>query len=71
MTDHIDDRPRCPWAEPGPRPDLLMTRYHDDEWGLPVHGDAELFERLALTDHRRAIVVDHPAEAAGLPRGPA
>jgi DNA-3-methyladenine glycosylase I len=25
-----------------------MTAYHDDEWGVPVHGDVELFERLAL-----------------------
>ena len=25
-----------------------MVRYHDDEWGTPVHDDIELFERLAL-----------------------
>ena len=25
-----------------------MTAYHDDEWGVPVHDDVELFERLAL-----------------------
>jgi DNA-3-methyladenine glycosylase I len=25
-----------------------MVAYHDDEWGTPVHGDVELFERLAL-----------------------
>jgi DNA-3-methyladenine glycosylase I len=25
-----------------------MLAYHDDEWGVPVTGDAELFERLAL-----------------------
>ena len=25
-----------------------MVAYHDDEWGRPVHGDGELFERLAL-----------------------
>jgi DNA-3-methyladenine glycosylase I len=25
-----------------------MTAYHDDEWGVPVHDDGELFERLAL-----------------------
>ena len=25
-----------------------MLAYHDDEWGTPVHGDAELFERLSL-----------------------
>jgi DNA-3-methyladenine glycosylase I len=25
-----------------------MTRYHDEEWGVAVHDDIELFERLAL-----------------------
>jgi DNA-3-methyladenine glycosylase I len=25
-----------------------MVAYHDDEWGLPVQDDIELFERLAL-----------------------
>jgi DNA-3-methyladenine glycosylase I len=25
-----------------------MTAYHDDEWGIPVHDDVGLFERLAL-----------------------
>jgi DNA-3-methyladenine glycosylase I len=25
-----------------------MQAYHDDEWGTPVSGDAELFERFAL-----------------------
>jgi len=25
-----------------------MTAYHDTEWGVPVHDDTELFERLAL-----------------------
>jgi DNA-3-methyladenine glycosylase I len=25
-----------------------MVAYHDDEWGIPVHDDVELFERLAL-----------------------
>lgn len=23
-------------------------RYHDDEWGRPVHGDTDIFERLTL-----------------------
>jgi DNA-3-methyladenine glycosylase I len=45
----IESRPRCPWAgADGARPDPLMVAYHDDEWGVPVHDDAELFERLAL-----------------------
>ncbi|MFL5646809.1 MAG: DNA-3-methyladenine glycosylase I [Chloroflexota bacterium] len=45
----IEPRERCAWAgAAGPNPDLLMVAYHDDEWGSPVHGDVELFERLAL-----------------------
>ena len=40
---------RCPWAGADrPVPDPLMVAYHDDEWGVPVHDDIELFERLAL-----------------------
>jgi DNA-3-methyladenine glycosylase I len=37
--------PRCWGGDPR---DPLMTRYHDEEWGVPVHDDVELFERLAL-----------------------
>jgi DNA-3-methyladenine glycosylase I len=40
---------RCAWAgASGPRPDPLMTSYHDDEWGRPTTDDVELFERLVL-----------------------
>lgn len=35
---------RCEWANSDP----LMIRYHDDEWGVPVHDDTELFEFLTL-----------------------
>lgn len=28
--------------------DDLYAAYHDDEWGLPVHGDTALLERFAL-----------------------
>lgn len=43
------DVSRCWWAgATGPRPDPLMVRYHDEEWGTPIHDDVELFERLAL-----------------------
>ena len=38
------DVPRCGWA--GSAPEYL--RYHDDEWGTVLHGDAALFERLSL-----------------------
>jgi DNA-3-methyladenine glycosylase I len=41
--------PRCWWSgATGDRPDPLMVRYHDEEWGTPCHDDVELFERLAL-----------------------
>jgi DNA-3-methyladenine glycosylase I len=38
-----DSRPRCHWAV-----SELMTRYHDEEWGVPVHDDRRLFEFLIL-----------------------
>ncbi len=34
---------RCDWAKTE-----LMTRYHDEEWGVPVHDDRTLFEFLCL-----------------------
>lgn len=35
---------RCPW----PSNDSLMIKYHDKEWGVPLHNDKKLFEFLAL-----------------------
>ncbi len=35
---------RCEWAGTDPE----MTAYHDNEWGVPVHDDRELFELLIL-----------------------
>jgi DNA-3-methyladenine glycosylase I len=44
-----DALPRCWWSSAdGARPDPLMVEYHDTEWGVPLDGDTELFERLAL-----------------------
>src|SRR5579872_3880549 len=37
------DVTRCPWAGTG-----LMQRYHDQEWGTPLHDDRALFELLVL-----------------------
>lgn len=28
--------------------DALYEAYHDSEWGIPVHGDAALYERIVL-----------------------
>ena len=35
---------RCWWCGDDP----LYVEYHDTEWGKPVHGDQEMFERLVL-----------------------
>jgi DNA-3-methyladenine glycosylase I len=43
-----DGLARCRWSAGAARPDPLMLAYHDTEWGVPVDGDAELFERLSL-----------------------
>ena len=37
--------PRCGWAEGDHEP---MRRYHDEEWGTPLHDDRTLFEFLVL-----------------------
>ncbi len=44
MTGLPLDAPRCGWATSAP--DYL--RYHDEEWGRPVHGERALFERISL-----------------------
>jgi DNA-3-methyladenine glycosylase I len=36
-------RRRCHWAQ-----NEAMARYHDEEWGVPVHDDRVLFEFLIL-----------------------
>lgn len=38
-----DERIRCPWST-----DELYCKYHDEEWGVPVHDDRLLFEFLIL-----------------------
>lgn len=35
---------RCKWCEKDP----LYIKYHDTEWGVPVHDDQKLFECLLL-----------------------
>lgn len=39
-----DGLARCAWA--GSSPDYLD--YHDREWGVPVHGEKALYERITL-----------------------
>ncbi|HEX2075460.1 MAG TPA: DNA-3-methyladenine glycosylase I [Geodermatophilus sp.] len=38
------DLVRCPWGDSAPE----YVTYHDEEWGVPLHGDDALFERLCL-----------------------
>ena len=40
-----DGKARCRWANPEKEQYL---RYHDEEWGVPVHDDGKLFEMLIL-----------------------
>jgi DNA-3-methyladenine glycosylase I len=69
-------RRRCAWAEGDPE----SRRYHDLEWGRPVHDDVHLFEMLTLegaqaglswitilrkrANYRRAFAGFHPVRVA-------
>jgi DNA-3-methyladenine glycosylase I len=44
MTIGEDGLGRCPWATRDPE----YRRYHDEEWGTPLHGDGRLFEKVCL-----------------------
>ncbi len=35
---------RCAWADA----DAEYRRYHDEEWGTPLHGDRALYEKMTL-----------------------
>ena len=39
------EKTRCPWA---PADNAEYVRYHDEEWGVPSHDDAHLFEMMTL-----------------------
>lgn len=43
MITEANDLVRCFGAG-----DPLYEQYHDEEWGVPVHGEAALFERIVL-----------------------
>ena len=43
-TPLAEDLPRCAWAGDDPE----YRRYHDEEWGQPLHGDRPLFEKMSL-----------------------
>ncbi len=39
-----DGLARCGWGQSAPD----YVAYHDEEWGVPLHGDRDLFERMSL-----------------------
>ncbi len=39
-----DGLARCAWGASDPE----YRRYHDEEWGVPLHGDRPLFEKMSL-----------------------
>jgi DNA-3-methyladenine glycosylase I len=41
----VDGKRRCFGGEPGKE---FFTRYHDEQWGRPLHNDNGLFEMLVL-----------------------
>lgn len=45
MTTWADGKQRCFWANPN---NERYVRYHDEEWGVPVHDDRKLYEMLLL-----------------------
>jgi DNA-3-methyladenine glycosylase I len=40
----MQEQDRCSWCGSDP----LYVKYHDEEWGVPVHDDKKLFEFLIL-----------------------
>ena len=40
-----DGKKRCHWVSPD---DRRYIKYHDEEWGVPVHEERKLFEMLIL-----------------------
>lgn len=59
-----DGKPRCGWMGD----DALMLRYHDEEWGVPVHDDRKWFEFIVLDAFQAGLswkTVLHKREAFG------
>jgi 3-methyladenine DNA glycosylase Tag len=57
---------RCPWSEGH----ALLTTYHDEEWGVPVHDDRRWYEKIVLDGAQAGpLLADDPQEARRIPRG--
>lgn len=55
-------KPRCAWMGDDP----LMLRYHDEEWGVPLHDDRKWFEFIVLDSFQAGLswrTVLHKREA--------
>lgn len=50
----MKEKPRCSWAGDKPH----MIRYHDTEWGKPVHRDRKHFEMLLLEGAQAGLTWD-------------
>jgi len=48
----MDNIIRCTW----PPEDKLMIKYHDKEWGVPLHNDKKLFEFLLLEGFQAGLI---------------
>jgi DNA-3-methyladenine glycosylase I len=44
MSSANTNKTRCPWVGESP----IYLKYHDQEWGVPVHDDRSLFEKIVL-----------------------
>ena len=47
-----DGKIRCHWVNPA---NTTYLRYHDEEWGRPVHDDHMLFEMLILENFQAGL----------------
>ena len=47
-----DGKIRCHWVNPA---NTTYLRYHDEEWGRPVHDDHILFEMLILENFQAGL----------------
>ena len=62
MEKRHEDVKRCFWANPK---NPLYIKYHDEEWGVPVHDDRKLFEMLVLEGFQAGLFLGVRAEQAG------
>jgi len=52
----MEKQQRCAWPENSTE---LMMKYHDEEWGTPVHDENLLFEFLTLEGAQAGLFLEH------------